>query len=87
MLAGETVMPTRDLIASWLFKEQWNFTERPTFEEFEAYSKACLAGASADGQLAEAERDWVVATPPRLVCRTSTFPAFKPPNRRRSTRS
>ena len=53
-------MSTRDLIACWLFKEQWNFTERPTFEEFEAYSKACLAGASADGQLAEAERDWVV---------------------------
>ena len=42
-------MSTRDLIASWLFKEQWDFTEIPTFEEFEAYSQACLAGASADG--------------------------------------
>ena len=53
-------MSTRDLIASWLFKEQWDFTERPTFEEFDAYSSACLAGASADGTLAAAERDWVV---------------------------
>jgi uncharacterized membrane protein YebE (DUF533 family) len=54
------MVDVRHLIARWLFKEQWNFVEVPSFEEFSAYSSAVLAAASGDGVLHPDERNWIV---------------------------
>jgi uncharacterized membrane protein YebE (DUF533 family) len=53
-------MHTREIITRWLFKEQWNFTQLPSFAELYAYSYAVLAAASGDGVLHDEERDWIV---------------------------
>jgi hypothetical protein len=53
-------MDTRSIIAHWLFKEQWDFTQIPSMAEFSAYSSATLAASSGDGKIHPDERAWVI---------------------------
>jgi len=46
--------------SSWLFKEQWNFSEIPTEMVFSTYMKALLICANGDGILTDEERNWVI---------------------------
>ncbi len=45
---------------SWLFKEQFGFSQIPANVSYEAYFKSLLICANGDGTLADAERDWVI---------------------------
>ncbi|MBE8985843.1 hypothetical protein [Nostoc sp. LEGE 12450] len=45
---------------SWLFQEQFGFSQIPLNASYEAYFKSLLIFANGDGTLADAERDWVI---------------------------
>src|SRR5438094_10096664 len=75
--SSSTSQSVREIIARWLFKEQWNFTAIPPQEDFYAYSHACLAGASGDGHLADAERDWIVGYFTTIGMPEEFIPAFQ----------
>jgi uncharacterized tellurite resistance protein B-like protein len=45
---------------NWLFKEKYAFNEAPKFEGYSEYLKSLLICANGDGELTQAERDWVL---------------------------
>jgi uncharacterized tellurite resistance protein B-like protein len=49
-----------DLGISWLFQEQFGFSQIPLNQSYEAYFKSLLVCANGDGTLADAERGWVI---------------------------
>lgn len=45
---------------TWLFKEKYTFDRIPSSESYDGYLKSLLICANGDGELNEAEREWVV---------------------------
>jgi len=50
----------REMSGRWFFKQEWGFKSAPSKVDFEAFGKALIHCASADGELAPAERDWIL---------------------------
>lgn len=50
---------TRKLIGEWVYKYTLNLKQPPQ-ETIEAFAKALLIAAKGDGEISQAERDWVV---------------------------
>jgi uncharacterized tellurite resistance protein B-like protein len=45
---------------TWLFKEKYSFNQAPASEGYNEYLKSLLICANGDGELTQAERDWVI---------------------------
>jgi uncharacterized tellurite resistance protein B-like protein len=45
---------------NWLFKEKYTFDRAPKSEGYSEYLKSLLICANGDGELTQAERDWVL---------------------------
>lgn len=73
-------MPDTDGSA-WLFKEMWGFDSIPSGGDFDTFLKILLTCANGDGQLTQAERNWVVGYttalggPAELIEELKTYPA------------
>jgi len=50
----------REIIAKWIFKQLRGFDNVPPREAIIVYAKALLVCANGDGQLAPAEKDWII---------------------------
>ncbi len=50
----------REIIAKWIFKQLRDFDNVPPKEAIIVYAKALLVCANGDGNLAPAEKDWII---------------------------
>ena len=74
-------MATTHAGAMWVFKEFVGFHQRPADEDFATFMKVVLCCANADGEIAPAEREWVMSfasalnAPAGLLDELATYPA------------
>ncbi|MFO0592680.1 MAG: DUF533 domain-containing protein [Polyangiaceae bacterium] len=50
----------REMSGRWFFKQEWGFQSAPNKVDFEAFGKALIHCAGADGELAPEEREWIL---------------------------
>lgn len=53
-------MATTNAGAQWVFKEFVGFNQRPADQNFATFMKVVLCCANGDGEIAPAEREWVI---------------------------
>lgn len=74
-------MATTNAGAMWVFKEFVGFHQRPADQNFATFMKVVLCCANADGEIAPAEREWVISfasalnAPAGLLEELATYPA------------
>lgn len=74
-------MATTNAGALWVFKEFVGFRQRPADQNFATFMKVVLCCANADGEIAPAEREWVISfaaalnAPEGLLEELATYPA------------
>ena len=77
----EESMATTNAGAMWVFKEFVGFQQRPADQNFATFMKVVLCCANADGEIAPAEREWVISfasalnAPDGLLEELATYPA------------
>ena len=74
-------MATTHAGAQWVFKEFVGFNQRPADQNFATFMKVVLCCANGDGEIAPAEREWVINfaaalnAPDGLLEELATYPA------------
>lgn len=74
-------MATTNAGAMWVFKEFVGFNQRPVDRNFATFMKVVLCCANGDGEIAPAEREWVINfaaalnAPEGLLEELATYPA------------
>ncbi|MEZ4734461.1 MAG: hypothetical protein R3E79_45805 [Caldilineaceae bacterium] len=74
-------MATTNAGSLWVFKEFVGFHQRPADQNFATFMKVVLCCANADGEIAPAEREWVISfasalnAPEGLLEELATYPA------------
>lgn len=74
-------MATTNAGSQWVFKEFVGFNQRPADQNFATFMKVVLCCANGDGEIAPAEREWVISfasalnAPDGLLEELATYPA------------